>query len=742
MTTVYLSNLAGAGWQFFSNDGVPLSGGKIYTYAAGTSTPATTYTSSAGNIANSNPIILDSAGRVPEEIWLLGSPLYKFVLQDSSGNTIWTKDNIGAINNFADFANTTDPALGDALIGFRQSNSAGNLPNAVGRTVHQKLQEWVSVLDFGVIPDDASKGAVNNAALENAIATGYRLYWPRGTYTFASRIKVGSVNNTCQWRGEGIGMTTLQPASTFTDTEFIRVEASTVDNDPTDKTFNVLFEDMGFNGLGGASRSTLPILYGMYVNWAHFMKINRCEFYGWNGSLTNSSVGLYIGAWYDGAATFNQMNTIQECQFTYCSNGIISGGTNKQIQYGGDNNACSIIDTRVGGFGASNGYSIGIELKGGYTQRIIGCDVESNEIGICNRGRYNYIAQTLAEQNTVDFQSDDVAESFVAAYGCNFPQMTDAQYQRSQQLGLNGYLNFSQVLGAPRSLIIDGTFESILYTSAFYGGVVVSRASNATYDGAYNRNVLYAPGNVSSATRANLIVDPQHSALDGWHTIIVRAKRYDPNTGSALRMYIDPTTYTEEFGLNVNGSVVDYLEIGSFTAVAGAHRSGSLTADWLIYAAFVKFNGSTVSNIPIQIQGGAAAVDFVGLFPGMVGHIPSPTNEFFVSTNIGGFTPGQSQTIVDFNCYPTSVDMEIDSVSVAAVRRIAGLVLTLQNGTSQGFSYNTVINNTWGYSVASTVTDDHLYVNTQSAIQWFQRASAYPAGTALQTRIKLLPIGL
>ena len=81
MTTVYLSPVGGAGAQFFTNNGVPLSGGKLYTYAAGTTTPQTSYTSISGLIAHANPIVLDAAGRVSSggEIWLTYAP-YKFVL--------------------------------------------------------------------------------------------------------------------------------------------------------------------------------------------------------------------------------------------------------------------------------------------------------------------------------------------------------------------------------------------------------------------------------------------------------------------------------------------------------------------------------------------------------------------------------------------------------------------------------------------------------------------------------------
>ena len=102
---VNLSPVGGVAAQFFDNDGNVLSGGRIYTYAAGTSTPAATYTTGAGSIAHSNPIILDSAGRVPGgEIWLTDGISYKFVLNNSIGTLIGTYDNISGINsNFINF---------------------------------------------------------------------------------------------------------------------------------------------------------------------------------------------------------------------------------------------------------------------------------------------------------------------------------------------------------------------------------------------------------------------------------------------------------------------------------------------------------------------------------------------------------------------------------------------------------------------------------------------------------------
>jgi len=106
--SVNLSPFYGVGGQLFNNNGDPLAGGKIFTYLAGTTTNEATYTTSAGDIAHTNPIILNGAGRVPSgEIWLLFNTPYKFVLTDSNDILIGTFDNIGGISQGINIQNYT-----------------------------------------------------------------------------------------------------------------------------------------------------------------------------------------------------------------------------------------------------------------------------------------------------------------------------------------------------------------------------------------------------------------------------------------------------------------------------------------------------------------------------------------------------------------------------------------------------------------------------------------------------------
>jgi hypothetical protein len=102
----------------FDDDGDIVPGGLLFTYAAGSSTKKNTYTDVAGAVANTNPIVLDAAGRVPSGLFLLPSS-YKFVLApandtDPPANPIRTQDNIGAVPT-TDIDNDVTGTAGEAM---------------------------------------------------------------------------------------------------------------------------------------------------------------------------------------------------------------------------------------------------------------------------------------------------------------------------------------------------------------------------------------------------------------------------------------------------------------------------------------------------------------------------------------------------------------------------------------------------------------------------------------------------
>lgn len=87
--------------QLTSSTGLPLSGGKLYWYIAGTTTPIAVYSESSGSTPQSNPVVLNSRGEPPYPIWLQAGQAYKCVLTDSSDNVIRTIDNISGVNDTA-----------------------------------------------------------------------------------------------------------------------------------------------------------------------------------------------------------------------------------------------------------------------------------------------------------------------------------------------------------------------------------------------------------------------------------------------------------------------------------------------------------------------------------------------------------------------------------------------------------------------------------------------------------------
>jgi hypothetical protein len=210
--TVNMSVAGGALAQFFDNSGNILSGGKIYTYAAGTTTPQTAYTTSAGNVAWSNPIELDAAGRVSGsgEIWLTSGVLYKFVLKTSADVLLATYDNI--TGNGSGILATLASATGASLIGYIQDYSG-----SVATTVQTALRRTVWVEDF--LPAGFNYGTDDATSyIQAAISSGASVvHFGANTYRTTTPIYIDG-NISLLGEGGRAGATTILKTTTTVGT--------------------------------------------------------------------------------------------------------------------------------------------------------------------------------------------------------------------------------------------------------------------------------------------------------------------------------------------------------------------------------------------------------------------------------------------------------------------------------------------------------------------------------------------
>lgn len=174
--------------QFFAADGTPLVGGKVFTYAAGTTTPLETFTSASALTPNTNPIILDARGEC--NLWFTTAASYKIVLKNANDVTQWTVDNITtygtmASQNFNNVSITGGTITGVTLtvnvIG-DVSGNAGTVTNGVYLTATQTVTN--KTMDAM-----ASASSVKDSA-GTAYAVGFRTR-PQSLNTTAAASDIG-----------------------------------------------------------------------------------------------------------------------------------------------------------------------------------------------------------------------------------------------------------------------------------------------------------------------------------------------------------------------------------------------------------------------------------------------------------------------------------------------------------------------------------------------------------------------
>lgn len=401
---VNLSPVGGVAAQFFNNDGTVLSGGKLFTYTAGTTTPAATYTTSIGNIAHANPIILDSAGRVPGgEIWLTAGISYKFVIKNSSDILIGTYDNIDGINDSTNIFAILAASSGSSLIGFIQAGTG-----AVAETVQTKLREFISIKDFGAKGDGTTDdtGAIQNAINYVELINYGALYLPVGTYKITNTLRI---KKTQTWFGNGgviggadsdyttdAGLPNVITGGVVIWQSQINKDGLLVEQDPV-ATYRIVLGMENITWIGQITSAGVgpggTTGNGIVVNPQSIGFNVECHFYNVNISYFRER-GLVLSNGYYGS-TFNVMSVngngktgiaavgTSQGEFSFSNircfgNGLLGSGETEQAGMVVDSGGAGITLQRIS---CTSNARVGLYLKGVQHQLI---DYHSESFGVAN----------------------------------------------------------------------------------------------------------------------------------------------------------------------------------------------------------------------------------------------------------------------------------------------------------------------------------------------------------------------
>jgi hypothetical protein len=189
--TVFYISPAGVLLQQLSNLGIPLAGGLLYIYVAGSvNTLQTTYTDSTGTTQNANPMILNSAGRLaasnaPASIWVPGNTPHKMVLTDVTGNLLAggvCMDNLYGINDpigiLQSLANPVSGFGADLVANAVRSYDVLASVRAANVPVLTGAQTLVIDVEGGVLVNDGNGGIFYWSATSTAVDDGSNVIKP------------------------------------------------------------------------------------------------------------------------------------------------------------------------------------------------------------------------------------------------------------------------------------------------------------------------------------------------------------------------------------------------------------------------------------------------------------------------------------------------------------------------------------------------------------------------------------
>jgi hypothetical protein len=398
--------------QFFDAAGNPLVGGKLYSYAAGTTTPLATYTGNSTTTANPNPVVLNSRGEAG--VWL-SSSYYKLKLTDSNDVEIWTVDNVGGFATMADLTTAINALVaslaasdGSSEIGFIQDGFG-----AVATTAQAKMRETISVKDFGAIGDDSYDNTVSiQAAIDYANTIGGDVYFPPGIYRITNGL---TINNS----GD---ISARIKASLYGDSSasvLIRGMAGSYD----------MLTITGGTGAGAESHQVIRGLFFVKEDYVGFcIGGDNLAF------LSLEDVCCYNGE-YAFYATDVLSSVFYNCIFRQAKIGMRAEYTNFSYP-----NALTLVACVIG-----NNQDAGVWIVGGTTFNMFGGSIESNGIDgvsatkfgalLSNSGVQGSVSGNFSgvyfenNKGTADIWLTNSAQPAAASIsGCSFARVDDVNY--------------------------------------------------------------------------------------------------------------------------------------------------------------------------------------------------------------------------------------------------------------------------------------------------------------------------
>jgi len=606
--------------KYFADNGDPLVGGLVYTYAAGTTTPKETYTDSAGATPHANPIVLDAKG----EATIYWSGAYKVDVKTAAGVSV-----LGyPVDNFKtdpagiwDIFTTLLASGGAALIGFIQSGTG-----AVLRTLQARLRDRISVIDFGATGDGVTDDrAAIQLAITAAAVLGKTLFVPAGTY----RLTKGA--------SQSAESGTVYPCLTMTSNMHILAEpgatfklANTQSTNGAPLNIPMFFsngvlQNISFRNLTIDQNGANNLINGLNNTFAHIMfsgtpagvaarasnvYIDGCKFINTPGvtcigMAQTETVGATLGTnW-----------VIKNCLFE--NNGLDSAD-HSSIYALADDVVCDGNTFTADTMAEATGGQVAYEFHG------------SNQRFVNNKVKNYYQGVWVAANKTSDCDNNIVANNVfspISDYGVGF-------YRESAPESI---INKISIIGNTFGLSDRST------AATFKSAILIASTYPVT-------NVLIAD-NIASKVGTNeasvfCLITLQGTAVATTHTGI----KIDSNKALSLTHGVYMTTAVNGIGLVeiTNNEFKDFVVAGAETQTRGIYLerlSGVSEVEEIVISGNTFSDAVATMTYGVYLQSGV----IVSLFVGADNSYKGVTNKYVEGatiTNRAGWYPSKSYTPV------------------------------------------------------------------------------------------------